>query len=48
MSQPIPAEPNRDVADDEQEQELAQREPSADPGEDAAETMESASETAGD
>jgi hypothetical protein len=48
MSQPIPAEPNREEADDDVETELAKREPSADPGADAADATEESSATAGD
>jgi hypothetical protein len=48
MSQPIPAEPNREVADDDVETELAKREPDADPGGDAADAAEKTSATAGE
>jgi hypothetical protein len=48
MSQPIPAEPNRDVDDDEVDTELAKRDPGSDPGGDAAESTDATSETAGD
>jgi hypothetical protein len=48
MSQPIPAEPNREVADDEVDDELAKREPAADPGKDAADAAGESSATAGD
>jgi hypothetical protein len=51
MSQPIPADPNRDDApnaDDDVETELAKREPPADPGADAAGATEASSATAGD
>jgi hypothetical protein len=47
MSQPIPAEPNREVADD-ADDELAKREPAADPGKDAADATGESSATAGD
>ena len=46
MSQPNPAEPNRDAADDDAD--LAKREPNADPGADAAEAEEQSSATAGE
>jgi hypothetical protein len=48
MSQTNPADPNREVADDERDQELAKRDPGADPGADAAEATDESSATAGD
>jgi hypothetical protein len=48
MSQPIPAEPNREVADDDVDTDLAKREPNADPGADAAETEQATGATAGE
>jgi hypothetical protein len=52
MSQPIPADPNRDDAPhadaDDVDTELAKREPPADPGADAAAATGESSATAGD